>query len=436
MRDTPVSGAALSDSSKRQLGVRAFSGIGVLSAAMLASGALAYVFHVLAARTLTATDYGRVAILWAALYLLVVVLFRPLEQTTSRAVAARLARGEEVRTVVCSVAAIYAAVVVAGLAAAVPTWGIVTDKLFAGDAAFTLALHVGVYGYGLEYLLRGIWSGAHLFGTYGWALMADAVARLLVAAPLVVVASSGSAAAAVAAAGLAGALVPAYLGRGRLRALLARGGGGRFRHDAAIAFALPAAVIAAADQLLVNGGPLLVVLGGGSSATETAGVVFAATMLVRIPVYVFQGPAASLLPNLARLHAQADARLFRRTILRAAGMLAGAAVVIVVSAAAVGPEAMSTLFGDGFDAGRLELTLLGVGVSCYLVAATMSQALLAAGDVGRAAVGWTLAAVTFVGLYAVLEGDELLRAAEALAAATALGVAAVGLALHLRLRHP
>lgn len=417
------------------LGVRAFSGIGVLSAAMLASGVLAYVFHVLAARTLTATDYGRVAILWAALYLLVVVLFRPLEQTTSRAIAARLARGEEVRTVVVSVAAIYAALVVVGVAVAAPTWGIVTDSLFAGDEAFTIALHVGVYGYGLEYVLRGIWSGAHMFGAYGWALMADAAARLLVAAPLLVAASSGSAAAAVAAAGIAGALVPAYLGRGRLRALLARRGGGRFRRDTAVAFALPAAVIAAADQLLVNGGPLLVVLGGGADAIETAGVVFAATMLVRIPVYVFQGPAASLLPNLTRLHAQADAPRFRRTILRAAAALAGVAVLIVVSAAAVGPWAMSLLFGDGFEATSAELTLLGVGVSFYLVAATMSQALLAAGDVGRAAAGWTLAAVAFVGLYAVLDGGQLLRTAEALAAATALAAASVGLALALRLRN-
>ncbi len=434
-------GARVSDATfdrrapERSLGLRAgFGGMGILSAAMLASGGLAYVFHILAARTLDAADYGRVAILWAALYLLVVMLFRPLEQTASRTMADRLARGEEVRSVVRSIVAIYLALVVLGLALVVPLWGTITERLFAGDGAFTVALVAGLYGYGLEYMLRGVYSGAQMFRSYGLTLMVDAVARLLVAAPLLVVASSGSAAAAVAVAGIAGALVPGYLDRRRLRALLARGRGGPFRYGAAAAFAGPAAVIAAADQLLVNGGPLLVVLGGGPGAMETAGVVFAATMLVRIPVYVFQGPAASLLPNLTRLHAHADAGLFRRTIGRAAGALLGICVLIVLLAATIGPAAMSMLFGAGFDATRLELTLLGIGVSFYLVAATISQALLAAGDVWRAAVGWTLSAVAFVALYVLLDGSPLQRTATALSVATAIGAVAVGIALIRRLR--
>ena len=61
--------------------------------------------------------------------------------------------------------------------------------------------------------------------------------------------------------------------------------------------------MAGADQLFVNGGPLLVVVAGGPGATRAAGIVFAATMLVRAPVYVFQGLAAALLPNLTHLQA-------------------------------------------------------------------------------------------------------------------------------------
>ena len=81
-----------------------------------------------------------------------------------------------------------------------------------------------------------------------------------------------------------------------------------FHVGAAIAFAWPAAVIAIADQVLVNGGPLLVMLGGGENVGKVAGLVFAATMLVRIPVFVFQGLATSLLPNLTRLHVAVGAR--------------------------------------------------------------------------------------------------------------------------------
>ena len=71
---------------------RSFDGAVLLSGATVASGILAYAYHVLAARVLGPEAYGLVAVLWAALFLLVVVLFRPLEQTTSRALADRLAR--------------------------------------------------------------------------------------------------------------------------------------------------------------------------------------------------------------------------------------------------------------------------------------------------------------------------------------------------------
>jgi O-antigen/teichoic acid export membrane protein len=411
-----------------------FAGTGLLSGAMLASGALAYAFHVLAARSLGTEAYGKVAVLWAALFLVVVVAYRPLEQTTSRAVAARVAQGDEVRTVIRSVAFIYAATVVAGLLVVGLVWEPLADRLFLGDDVFLLALVAGVYGYGLQYVIRGICSGARWFEGYGVALMADAIARLLVALPLLVVASSSVAAVAVAVAGVAGALAPAVLDRRRLLGIARMGsGGGPFDYRSAVAFAGPAAVIAAADQILVNGGPLLVILGGGSAASETAAVVFAATMLVRIPVYLFQGPAASLLPNLTRMHAREDRDLFRRTVWRAALMLSGAALVIVVFAASIGPAAMQFLFGSDFQATRTELTLLGLGVGCYLAAATMSQGLLALDRVKRAAAAWAVSATAFVVLYAVLAGSQLLRIAEAFALSAAFCALTIGAALVHRL---
>jgi O-antigen/teichoic acid export membrane protein len=413
---------------------RTLPGVGILSAAMLASGALAYLFHILGARSLDAAAYGSLAVLWAALFLAVVVLYRPLEQTLARAIADRMARGDEVRSVVLSVVAVYVATLVVGVAAAVFLWGTIADALFEGSSTFTAALFVGVYGYGLEYLVRGILSGGRWFGGYGLALMTDGVSRLVVALPLVVVASPAVAAAAVAAAGICGAVVPAYTHRGELRSVLARGAGARFRHRSVIAFAGPAAIIAAADQLLVNGSPLLVMAGNGADAVEAAGVVFAATMLVRIPVYVFQGPAASLLPNLTRLHAHADTGAFRRAMVKVGAALLAVSLGIVAAAATIGPWCMTTLFGSGFEASSLELTLLGAGVGCYLTSATLSQALLAVGAVRATAAAWTLSAVVFVVLYAILEGEPLLRISEAFAVATAVGAVAIAVVAAVRLR--
>jgi O-antigen/teichoic acid export membrane protein len=413
---------------------RTFDGAVLLSGATVASGILAYAYHVLAARVLGPEAYGLVAVLWAALFLLVVVLFRPLEQTTSRALADRLARGQEVRSVLRAMFWIYLVLAVTiGIVGALG-WGLIGDRLFLGDSSYTAALVVGLAAYGVAYVLRGVCAGAGWFNGYALLLVSDGAVRVLFVVPLLFVASRDLAAAAMVAAAVGSVALPVLVGRRVLGPLVHRGEGSPFHVGAAVAFAWPAAVIAVADQVLVNGGPLLVMLGGGANVGKVAGLVFAATMLVRIPVFVFQGIATSMLPNLTRLHATAERALFRRAVLRAAGGLAGVAAVIVVTAAAIGPEALQTVYGSEYTAGRLELALLGVGVGCYLATSTFSQALLAL-DCGRiAALGWVVSAVVFLGAYALIPGEALFRVSTAFALGTAVAVPLLGYALVHRRR--
>jgi O-antigen/teichoic acid export membrane protein len=389
---------------------------------------------VLAARALGPTDFGLIAVLWAAMFLAVVVLFRPLEQTTSRAVADRLARNDVAAAagVVRSVLTIYAASVVALAVAGAVGWTVLSERLFVGNDALTAALLLGVAGYGMAYVLRGLLSGCGWFEGYGLLLLGDAGVRLLAAAPLVAVASADLAGVAVAVAGVGGALLPVVFGVRRLRPFLAGGRSDDFRVGRAVAFAAPVTLIAAADQVLVNGGPILVMLGGGGA--ETAGLVFAATMLVRVPVFLFQGLAASLLPNLTRLNAVDEVARFRRGVVRTSLVLFGIGVAAAAGAAAVGPQTLRGLFGAEFSAGRVELTLLGAGVAFYLVAATVSQALLAANAVRGAAAAWSVSALAFLLGYAALPGDDLLRISESFAAATALAAGALAALLMRRLR--
>jgi len=414
---------------------RTFDGAALLSGATLASGVFAYAYHVLAARTLGPEAYGLVAVLWAALFLLVVVLFRPLEQTTSRALADRLARGHEVRSVLRAMLRIYLVVAVAVGVAGVAGWNLIADELFLGDGFFVGALLVGLAAYGVAYVLRGVCAGVGWFNGYALLLVADGAARLVVILPLVVVASRDLAAAAMVAAAVASVVLPVAIGRRVLTPLTASGPGQPFHVGAAVAFAWPAAVIAIADQVLVNGGPLLVMLGGGENVGKVAGLVFAATMLVRIPVFVFQGLATSLLPNLTRLHAASEPALFRRAVLRAAGGLAACAALIVVTVSLVGPEAMRVVYGSEYEVGRLELALLGVGVGCYLATSTFSQALLAL-DRGRiAAAGWVVSSVIFLVVYFIAPGEPLMQVAVAFAVGTAAAVPLLAVAL-LRRREP
>jgi O-antigen/teichoic acid export membrane protein len=408
---------------------RTFDGAVLLSGATVASGLLAYAYHVLAARALGPESYGLVAVLWAALFLLVVVLFRPLEQTTSRALADRLARGLDGRSVVRAAALIYLGLAVVILAVAAGSWVVTRDRLFLGDTYFTAALTVGLLVYGVAYILRGVCGGAGWFQGYALLLVSDGAVRLAVCLPVVLVASRDLAASAAVAAAVGSIALPLVAGRRRLGGLLAGKAAASFRCRAALAFAWPAAIVAAADQVLVNGGPVLVMLGGGEHASKTAAVVFAATMLVRIPVFVFQGLATSLLPNLTRMQATDDPERLRRAVGRASAALVGCALVVVVAAAAVGPEAMQLVYGSEYAAGRVELALLGVGVGCYLATATFSQGLLAL-DAGRiAAAGWAAAAAGFVAAYLAVPGEPLFRVAAAFAIGTAVAVPLLGSAL-------
>ena len=139
-------------------------------------------------------------------------------------------------------------------------------------------------------------------------LLADGAIRFVLALPLLFVASPTVAAVAIAAAAAGGALAPLFSRkRGALRAPGGRATRGRRSRSAAPSrFALPAAVIAGSEQVLVSGGPLLVLIAGGEGAAAAAGVLFAATLLVRAPVFLFQGVQASLLPSLTTFRARGD----------------------------------------------------------------------------------------------------------------------------------
>src|SRR3954463_1336529 len=99
--------AAVSQTASLTTRIRRLSlptGTALLSIGTLASGGLAYVFNLLAARALGPAAYGPIAILWAAMFLISVVLFRPAGQTLARYIAERVARGEDARPVARAVA--------------------------------------------------------------------------------------------------------------------------------------------------------------------------------------------------------------------------------------------------------------------------------------------------------------------------------------------
>jgi len=430
---TPGRSAARPLGRIRALAAGALTGGGLLSVGTLASGVLAYVFNVAAARALGATAYGPVALLWAGMFLVSVVLFRPIEQTLSQGIASRLARGEDARPMLRSVGRLTVMLAGAATVAILAAWSPLTDRLFDGRAALTVALAAAVVGYAASYYVRGVLSGMQRFGSYGALLLADGAVRVVVLLPLVFVASPAVAAVAIVAAAWGGAFAPrlaprtdpgaAPLTRAAIGAELAGKAAPAQPLLRSLSFAGPIAIIAAAEQILVSGGALLVAM-TDADATAAAGTVFAATMLVRAPVFLFQGVAAFLLPTLTGFHERGEHSRFVRRIGLMSALMTAVGAVLVAGSLVAGPWAMKTLFGPTFIVGVGDLTILSAGVAAYLVAATLSQGSLARGAAPAAAAIWAAAAVAFVTLELTLGGAPFHRVSVAFTAATALAALA------------
>jgi O-antigen/teichoic acid export membrane protein len=327
---------------------------------------------------------------------------------------------------------VAAAVVGCGVA-----WSPITQRLFDGHAVLTAMLIVGIVGYGASYFVRGLIGGRRWYAGYGIGLLADGGVRLALVLPLFVVASQQLAGIALAAAAFAGGLVPLLM-RGARAMLVDNAQDAAVRKPAApvstsrlARFAGPVGLVAAGDQILLSGGPVLVMLHGGHGASKAAGVVFAATMLVRAPAYLFQGVSAALLPNLTTMLVNRDESGFRRAVSRTVLALVAFAAAMTLGAVALGPEVMHGMYGADFDATRGDLAFLSIGAGGYLIAATLSQAALARGEAVSTAAVWLASAAVFVAVELVLGGVALHRVSIAFALA-AVGNAAVFWALSVR----
>jgi O-antigen/teichoic acid export membrane protein len=69
-----------------------------------------------------------------------------------------------------------------------------------------------------------------------------------------------------------------------------------------------------------------------------------------------------------------------------------------------------TFFGSDYQLGVRDMALLALGASIYMLALTLSQALIALEHHGRAALGWVIGVAAF--LLTVLVGSDVLLRAE------------------------
>jgi O-antigen/teichoic acid export membrane protein len=365
-------------------------GARVLSVGIATTGLVTFAYFSLASHSLSEADYGHVTLLWAVLFVIISIIYRPVEQLLSRTIAGRRALGHEAHplrvplTIQLSAAAVF-------LVAALAFRGPIRDDVFDGSEALYWVLVVAVLAYAASYFARGWLAGHERFGLYGGLVLLESCSRCLFALAVAVGIASGQGAVAmgIAAAPLVSLMVLPWAIERRNRPP-ADDDRGSLREGAGFVGAVLA--IMAAEQAMLNL-PVLAVDATAASAALT-GVVFNVLLITRAPLQLFQAVQTSLLPHLSGLAATgADlSHAIRATVLA----IAAFAGLVVLGLALIGPWAMGVLFGGDFDYERGGLVLVGLGMGFHLTAGTLNQAALARGRAAWAAGAWLCAAAVFV----------------------------------------
>jgi O-antigen/teichoic acid export membrane protein len=389
----------------------------LLSIGVGLTGLITYLYFAIASHELSREQYGEVAVLWSAVFILVSVLQRPVEQLLSRSVSEHLAVGRSYSRPVRVAASIQLGVALAFVAVAILLRGPIEDGLLNGnDTLFWIGVSA-VAAYGASYFARGFLAGSHRLTVYALLIISESVSRTAFPLAVALGIASGQDAVAlgiVAAPTLSLIVVPfAFLRRASTPETEEPGqpvpdsAGADFTLARGGSFAAAVFLIMLSEQTFLNAGPLLVKASAGAAA---AGFIFNILMIARAPLQLFQAVSTSLLPHLTRLGSQGADDDFRASVRVTITAIAGFAGLVGVAMAAAGPELMQIAFGENFTYERADLLIVTAGMGLYLSAATLNQAALAQGQVRRAAICWIGCAIAFVAWTAVpIVGDEFRR---------------------------
>jgi O-antigen/teichoic acid export membrane protein len=395
-------------------------GARILSIGIASTGLFTFAYFAAASHLLPAAAYGAISLLWSVLFVVISVIYRPVEQLLSRTIAARRARGvrggHPLRVPLTVQAGFAAGFLAVALALRRPI-----EAAFGGSATLYWVFVGATVAYAASYFARGYLAGHQWFGLYGGLVLFESISRFCFPVAVAVGLASGQAAVAlgILAAPLASLLVvpwalsrhaaPRRAGALPERGLTLRAGAG---------FAVSVAAIQLAEQALLNAAVLTV---GAAAGAALAGVVFNALLITRAPLQLFQSVQTSLLPHLSGLEATEGAAAFAHAIRVTVVAIAGFAGAVALGLLLVGPLAMDLLFGATYDYGRPGLAVIALGMGFHLCAGTLNQAALARGHARAAAAAWLAAAAAFVGwMVTPLVGDQLLRAEVGYAGSAAL----------------
>jgi O-antigen/teichoic acid export membrane protein len=396
-------------------------GARILSIGIASTGIFTFAYFAVASHVLPSAAYGAISLLWSVLFVVISIIYRPVEQLLSRTIADRRARGLSGGHPLRVPLTVQGGFALAFLVLALALRGPIENAF---DSRTLYWVFVGAtLAYAASYFARGYLAGHQWFGLYGGLVLFESVSRFCFPIAVAVGIASGQSAVAlgILAAPLASlVVVPWALRRhaGAARAAGASGARGDLTLRAGAGFALSVAAIQLAEQALLNAAVLTV---AATATTALAGVVFNALLITRAPLQLFQSVQTSLLPHLSGLEATAGRAAFARAIRITILAIAGFAGAVAIGLLLIGPPVMDIVFGSDANYGRVGLAVIALGMGFHLVAGTLNQAALARGRDRAAAGAWLIAAAIFVAwmLTPVID-DQLVRAEVGYAGAAAL----------------
>jgi O-antigen/teichoic acid export membrane protein len=387
-------------------------GARVLSAGIAATGLFTFAYFALADHLLDAELYGSIALLWAILFVVISVLYRPVEQLLSHTIAARRARGLHGGHPLRQPLALQAAFATTFLAVSLALRPQLEELLGGSSTLAWIFIGAGA-AYAASYFARGYFAGHGWFGLYGGLVLFESLSRFCFPVAVAVGIASGQTAIAlgILAAPLASLLVvPWAIGSHARLDAEAPAPAPEMTVVAGTGFALSVAGIQLAEQTLLNAG---VIVANDVASAAVAGLVFNALLITRAPLQLFQAVQTSLLPHLTGLEETEGHEAFARAVRVTVLTIAAFAGLVALGLLLIGPWVMELVFGEreGFDYERWGLAVVGLGMGAHLVAGTLNQALLARGRAAMACVVWAIGAVAFVAwMLSDAVDDVLLRA--------------------------
>ncbi|GAA3395939.1 lipopolysaccharide biosynthesis protein [Cryptosporangium minutisporangium] len=417
-----------------------------VGAGYLVLGGAGYVFLAVASRVYDDAEYSALASVYLIVNIIGPGLFAAVEQETSRHMATRLARDEDVRPVMRRLGLISGSLFGGVALLTLALSPVLLPDVLNGDVLLLAGLLIASAAYAVVSVTRGNFGGRRAFGRYGTSVGTEGTVRLAAGVVVAALALGGMAVAGGASAyGLAFCLAP-------LVAVLvtARWFVGDVRASQGTpAPAEPIGPLARSVGLLTvawglslaiaNAAPVVVraLLPNDAAGDATAATFASAVVLARIPLFVFQGAQSLVLPSFARAAAKADEdgdpSALRRAVRPALLLVAAVGVLALLVSAVLGHWLGRIAFGPDFTSSNGLVTALMVGTVAGMAVQIVQPALLALGRHRWVAGGWVLGAVVFAAAFA-LPFTPVTDAVIAQLASGAVTVGVLGVVLFRALR--